>query len=107
MKNELDTLATQLGKEDNTPTRPFTLHLFANDNDKFMDSSPDQSKPTNTSSSPVKDEEGNVLVDETKTSNNASGNDYKNNLIENINSQFSDLSPKREVMDLMKMLDVL
>lgn len=103
MKNELDTLAAQLGKDETTPTRPFTLHLFTNDNEKSMECSPDESKLK--TGSPNKDEEGNVLEDDRKI--NESANEYKNNLIKNVNSQFDDMSPKREVTDLMKMLDVV
>lgn len=108
MRKELETLAAQLGKEEAAPVRPFSLHLFANDNqDRNMDCTPDNSKFDQRSIDDELDEEGNLNDDR-----NQPVNEYKHNLVENINSEFSDheaAAPAActEAMDLMNLLDVM
>lgn len=101
MKQELETLATQLGKEElkNAPKRPFSLHLFTHES--FMDCSPDNSK---LDVQDTKDEDDNS----NNNTNRPAFNEYNRNLMQNIETEFSESETARtETMDLMNLLDIM
>jgi hypothetical protein len=100
LKQELETLAIQLGKEEVILSRPISLHLFTNDELKCTNSS-----SLSDATAVTCDKE---TVDKEVVDSNESINEYKNKLIDNINSDFSDNDGSdKEALDLMKMLDVL
>ncbi|OXU28763.1 hypothetical protein TSAR_003282 [Trichomalopsis sarcophagae] len=106
MRKELETLAAQLGKEETAPVRPFSLHLFGNDNDRSMDCTPDNCGYADR----IDDmQDGNFNDDR----NNRSVTEYKRNLVKNVNSEFSENDNKvaapacTKAMDLMNLLDAM
>ncbi|XP_032454766.1 protein OSCP1 isoform X1 [Nasonia vitripennis] len=106
MRKELETMAAQLGKEEAAPVRPFSLHLFGNDNDRSMDCTPDNCGYADR----IDDmQDGNFNDDR----NNRSVTEYKRNLVKNVNSEFSENDNKvaapacTKATDLMNLLDAM
>ncbi|XP_014218130.1 protein OSCP1 [Copidosoma floridanum] len=101
MRQEIETLAKQLGKEDTPPMRPFSLKLFGHDDRAAMDCcTPDESAVHSSN----KDEDGNLVSKATRDIEA-----YRTNLITSIDTDFADVeqSPRPQEMDIMNMLDAV
>ncbi|KAJ8687279.1 hypothetical protein QAD02_023073 [Eretmocerus hayati] len=103
VRDELDTLATQLGQEETSIARPFSLHLFktydANQNVNMVS---DDTELDQNITSPTEDDHGNIIKND-----DDSISEYKNSLMNNINSDFADNDlPRAGHSDLMNFLNM-
>ncbi|XP_058791717.1 protein OSCP1 [Phymastichus coffea] len=104
LRQELQTLATQLGKEETAPARPFSLqlHLRHEENANRVD----ESAVNQPVGRPTTDEN----YDNARQYQLRPDDQYRNTLIDNVNAQFADdndNATRTDSVDFMNLLDVV
>ena len=101
MRRELEALATQLGKEETTPMRPFSLRLFSQDgNEVDHDSNCMECGETLDNSKLHRDSQTNV-----EDNNNESISEYKKTLVAKVASDFPDNDKDFSDDDLLDLIE--